>query len=75
MVNVNSLERDGLRTAGKLEKLTHEMDRYLWNIIELCKIRWKNFSEMSSNDRHKVYLTGEDTSVVDCLDIVSAILG
>ena len=28
-----------LRVAGKLQELTHEMDRYKWNILGLCKMR------------------------------------
>ena len=34
-----------LRAAGKLQELTHEMDRYRLNILGLCKMRWKNFGE------------------------------
>ena len=34
-----------LRTAGKVEKLLHEMDRYKWSIIELCETRWKKSGE------------------------------
>ena len=29
-----------LRVAGKLKELTHEMDRYRWNILGLCEMRW-----------------------------------
>ena len=36
------------------------MDRYHWNIPGLCEMRWKNFGEMSSDDRHKVYFSGEE---------------
>ena len=32
-----------LRPAGKLEELTHGMDKYHWNILGLCEMRWKNF--------------------------------
>ena len=35
-----------LRVAGKLQELTHEMDRYRWNILGLCEMRWKNFSTL-----------------------------
>ena len=28
-----------LRAAGKLQELTHEMDRYRWNILGLCEMR------------------------------------
>ena len=34
-----------LRAAGKLQELTHEMDRYRWNILGLCEMRWKNVSD------------------------------
>ena len=34
-----------LRAAGKLLELTHEMDRYRWNILGLCEMRWKNFGK------------------------------
>ena len=34
-----------LRATGKLQELTHEMDRYRWNILGLCEMRWKNFGE------------------------------
>ena len=46
--------------AAKLKELTYEMDRYHWNILELCKMRWKKFGEMSSDDRHKIYFSGEE---------------
>ena len=49
-----------LRPAGKLEEPTHEMDRYHWSILGLCEMRWKNFGEMSSDDRPKVYFSGEE---------------
>ena len=44
-----------LRPAGKLEQLTHH-----WNIVGLCEMRWKNFVEMSTDDGHKVYFSGEE---------------
>ena len=34
-----------LRPAGKLGQLTHAMSRYHWDIVALCKMRWKNFGE------------------------------
>ena len=44
--------------AGKLKQLTHAMGRYRWNIAGLCEMHWKNFGEMSTDDGHKVYLSG-----------------
>ena len=49
-----------LRPAGKLEQPTHAMSRYHWNIVGLCEMRWKNFGEMSTDDGHKVYFSGEE---------------
>ena len=45
-----------LRAAGKLQELTHEMDRYRWNILGLCEMRWKNFGETKTEEGHKVFL-------------------
>ena len=46
-----------LRRAWRLEELTYIM--YHCSILGLCEIRWKNFGEMSSDDRHKFYFSGE----------------
>ena len=45
-----------LRTAGKLQELTHEMDRNRWNILGLCKMRRKNLGETTTDEGHKVFL-------------------
>ena len=61
--------------------LTHEMDKYHWNILELCEMRWKNFGEMSTDGRHKVYFSGEEgrheygVGFHVHRDMVSAVLG
>ena len=47
-----------LRPDRKLQGLTHAMDRYHWNILGLCEMRWKNFGEMSTYDGHKIYFSG-----------------
>ena len=49
-----------LRPAGKLEQLTHAMSRYHWNTVGLYEMCWKNFGEMSTDDGHKVYFSGEE---------------
>ena len=70
-----------LRPAGKLEELDHEMDRYHWNILGLCEMRWKNFGKTSSDDRHKVYFSGEKdrhgygVGFLVHKDMVSVVLG
>ena len=70
-----------LRPAGKLEQLTHAMSRYHWNIVGLCEMRWKNFGKMSTDDRHKVYFSGEEgkheygVGFLVHKDVVGAVLG
>ena len=70
-----------LRPAGKLEQLTHAMSRYQWNIVGLCEMRWKNFGEMSTDDGHKVYFSGEEgkheygVGFLVHKDVVGAVLG
>ena len=49
-----------LRSAEKLEQLTHAMSRYHVNIVGLCEMRWKNFGKMSTDDGHKVYFSREE---------------
>ena len=50
-----------MRTAGKIEELTHEMKRYQWNILGLCEVRWKNFGEASSSI-YFIYFHGHSPS-------------
>ena len=70
-----------LRPAGKLEQLTRAMSRYHWNIVGLCEMRWKNFGEMSTDDGHKVYFSGEEgkheygVGFLAHKDVVGAVLG
>jgi len=49
-----------LRAIGKLEELTHEMNRYHWNILGLCEVRWKSIGEISTLDNHKLYFSGKE---------------
>ena len=49
-----------LRAAGKLQELTHEMDRYRWNILGLCEMKWKNFGETTTEEEHKVFFCGKE---------------
>ena len=49
-----------LRAAGKLQELTHEMDRYRWNILGLCEMRWNYFGETTTEEEHKVFFSGKE---------------
>ena len=49
-----------LRTAGKLQELTHKTDRYRWNILVLCEMRWKNFGKETTEEGHMVFFSEKD---------------
>ena len=69
------------KTAGKLQELTHEMDRYRWNILRLCEMRWKNFGETTTGEGHKVFFSGKEdkhdhgVGFLVHKDIVSTLMG
>ena len=48
-----------LKAAGKLQELTHEMDRYRWNILGLCEMRWENFGETTTEEGRKGFFSGK----------------
>ena len=54
-----NLECDGSKTSLEARGADPPMERYHLNILGLCEMRWKNFGEMSSDDRHKVHFSGE----------------
>ena len=58
-VTIGTRNTRTLRAAGKLKELTHEMNRYGWNILRLCEIRWKNFGE-TTKEGHKVFSCGKE---------------
>ena len=70
-----------LRPAGKFEQLTHAMSRYHWNILGLYELCLKNFREMSTDDGHNVYFSGEEdrheygVGFLVHKDVVDAVLG
>ena len=49
-----------LRAAGKLQELTHKMDRYRRNTLGLWGIRWKNFDKTTTEEGHKVFFTEKE---------------
>ena len=36
------------------------MDRYRWNILGLCEMRWKNFGETTTEEGHKVFFSEKE---------------
>ena len=45
-ITIDIWNKRTLRAARKLQELTHKMDRYRWNILGLCEMRWKNFEDL-----------------------------
>ena len=64
----------------KLQELTHEMNRYKWNILRLGEMRWKNFGEITE-EGHKVFLSGKEDKLEHRVgflvhkDIVNTVMG
>ena len=36
------------------------MDRYGWNILGLCEMRWKNFGETTREEGRKAFFSGKE---------------
>ena len=45
---------------GRLHELTLELDRYRWDIIRLCEVRWTGFGETTTEDGHRIWFSGEE---------------
>ena len=54
-ITIGTWNTSTLTAARKLQKLTYEMDRYRWNILGLCEMRWKNIGETTTEEGHKVF--------------------
>ena len=66
-ITIGTWNTGTLRAAGKLQELTEEMDRYRWNILEFCEMRWKNFGETTTEDGHKVFFCGKEDKHEHCV--------
>ena len=43
-----------------LQELTHEKDRYRWNILGHYEMRWKNFDNTTTQEGRKVFCSGKE---------------
>ena len=59
-----------LTAVGKLQELTHEMDRYRWNILGLCEMRRKNFGETTTEEGHNVFFSRKEDNTSMALDFL-----
>ena len=46
--------------SGRIYELTHELEKYRWDILGLCEVRWKNFGETTTNEGHKLWYSGDE---------------
>ena len=63
--NVRTLLED-----GKLEELTHELDRYRWNVLGLSEVRKRGVNEIQTKEGHKLYYIGNDKKHVNGVGFV-----
>jgi exonuclease III len=50
-----------LYQCGKVKELTHELQRYKWDIIGLAEVRWTGFGETSTDEGHKIWFSGDQS--------------
>ena len=50
-----------LYACGKVKELTHELDRYRWDILGLAEVRWTSCGETTTEEGHKIWYSGEDS--------------
>lgn len=46
--------------CGKVKELTHELQRYRWDIVGLAEVRWTGFGESTTDEGHKLWFSGDE---------------
>ena len=60
-INIGTWNVRNLYQCGKVKKiLTHELQRYSCDIIELAEVRWTMFGETSTEERHTIWFSCDD---------------
>ena len=49
-----------LHACGKINELTHELERYRWDILGLAETRWTGLGETSTEEGHKMWFSGDE---------------
>lgn len=49
-----------LYACSRVQELTHELERFKWDIIGLYEVRWTGFGEITTEDVHKIWFSRED---------------
>ena len=60
-INIGTWNVRTLYQCGKVKELTHELQRYSWDIIGLAEVRWTGFGETSTEEGHKIWFSGDDS--------------
>ena len=80
-ITIGTWNTKTLRAAGKLQEPTHEIDRYRWNILALCEMKWKNFGETTTEEGRKIFFNGKENKhehgvrFLAHKDIVNTVMG
>ena len=69
-ITIGTLNTRTLRPAGKLQELTHEMDRYRWNILGLCEMRWKTLEKQQQRKDTRFSSVGKRINMSMVLDFL-----
>ena len=48
-----------LAQTGKLQELTHELEKYTWHVVGICEVRLKSLGEHLTEEGHVLYYSGE----------------
>ena len=64
------MEHKDTKSCGKLQELTHEMDRYRWNILGLCEVTWKNLVKQQQGKDTKFSPMEKRTNTSVALDFL-----
>lgn len=59
--NIGTWNVRTLYQCGKVTELTHELKRYRWDIIGLAEVRWTGFGEVTTDEGHKIWYSGDST--------------
>ena len=49
-----------LYACGKLKELEQALSHYRWDIIGLCEVRWTGFGEITTEEGHKLWYSGDE---------------
>ena len=54
-----------LYAKGRVKELTHELERYKWDVFGLSEVRWTGCGKIVTEEGHKLWLSGENKDHVN----------